>query len=208
MEKIIGVTLLLAAGIIYVFPVSAADKVTRIHNFDLDDIKEIEINNSVGSIDLRLVDGDEIRVEIDIESDDDGFFRRSKDVDDIDLEYRVRGDKLILTIDEEDIKADWYIELPAVSEIDIDMGVGEIVVEIGASRLDIDLGVGKIDVIAPLASTGEINVSAGVGEASIRGANDVDHSRSFVSAESEGRGEGELSIEAEVGVGDVTVTLH
>lgn len=208
MKKIMGVTLLLAVGIMTVFPVNAAEKVTRIHSFDLADIKEIEINNSVGSIDLRLVEGDELRIEIDIESDDDRFFRRNKDVDDVDLEYRIRGEKLILTIDEEDIKADWYIELPAVSEIDIDMGVGEIAVEIGASILNIDLGVGEIEVLAPLASAGEINVSAGVGEANIRGVDSVEHSRSFVSAESEGRGEGELSIDAEVGVGEVTVTLH
>ncbi len=207
MKKIIGFTLLLVVGMIYIFPVHAANRVSRNHDFDLDDINELEINNSVGSIEMRIGDDDELHVDIDIESGDDGFFRRGKDVDDIDLDIRRRGDKLILTIDEDNIKADWYIELPALNAIDIDMGVGELDIEIGASSLAIDLGVGEIDVLAPLASTGDIEISAGVGDTTIRGINSVENKRSFVSSKSEGRGEGELSIDVEVGVGDVTVSL-
>jgi hypothetical protein len=206
MKKVTGAAILLAVSLFYIFPVNAADRVLRVHTFELDDIDEIEINNSIGSIDLRLVEGNEMRVEVDIESEG-RFFRRGVDVDDIEVGVRMRGDKLTLTIDEDNIKADWYIELPAVSNIDIDMGVGEIDVEIGASELDIDLGVGEIDVIAPLASTGDIELSAGVGDTTILGASSSESSRSVVSSESEGNGEGELYIEAEVGVGDVTVEL-
>ncbi len=206
MKKVTGVAILLAASLFYVFSANAADRVLRVHTFELDDIDEIEINNSVGSIDLRLVEGNEIRVEVDIEAQD-RFFRRSADVDDIEVGVRMRGDKLTLTIDDDDIKADWYIELPVVSNIDIDMGVGEIDVEIGASELDIDLGVGEIDVIAPLASTGEVELSAGVGDTTILGISSAYNTRAVVSSESEGRGEGDLSIEVEVGVGDITVEL-
>lgn len=206
MKKVINITMLIVLGIFHVVPVYAGDNVLRVHTFELDDVDEIEINSTVGSIDLRLVEGKEMRVEVDIEAED-RFFRRNIDVDDIDVEVRMRGDKLILTIDEDDIKADWYIELPVVNYIDIDMGVGEIDVEIGASNLDINLGVGEIDIVAPLASTGEIEISAGVGDTSILGTTRVNNSRVIVASESEGRGEGELSIEAEVGVGDITVEL-
>ena len=99
------------------------------------------------------------------------------DVDDVDVEARTRGDKLILSIDEDDIKAHWYIEMPMVSAIDIDMGVGEIEAEIDGSDLEIDLGVGDVDVFAMLASTGEIEISAGVGDTHIRGVRSVESTR-------------------------------
>ena len=45
---------------------NAADRVIRNHSFDLEDIDEVEINNSVGSIDLRLVEGNEFIIEVEI----------------------------------------------------------------------------------------------------------------------------------------------
>lgn len=206
MKKMTSTALLIAVSVFYALTVNAGERVLRVHTIELDDVNEIEINSSVGSIDLRLVEGNEMRVEVDIEAED-RFFRRDVDVDDIDVEVRMRGDKLILTINEDDIKADWYIELPVVDYIDIDMGVGEIDVEIGASNLDISLGVGEIDIVASLASAGDIELSAGVGDTSILGTSRVNNSRMIVASESEGTGEGELSIEAEVGVGDITVEL-
>ena len=199
---------MLSVGILYIFPVSAADRVIRNHSFNVEDIKELEINNSVGSIEMRISDDDELHVEIEIESEGHGYFRRDIDVDDIDLDVRMRGDKLILTIDENDIKADWYIELPAINSVDIDMGVGELDIEIAVSSVNIDLGVGEVNVLAPLASTGDVEISTGVGETSIKGLDSEEHRRSFVSSKSEGRGAGDLSIDVEVGVGEVTVTLH
>ena len=206
MKKIINTAILIMLGFFYFVPVYAGDKVLRVHSFDLSDFEEIEINSSVGSIDLRLVGGNEMRVEVDIEAED-RFFRRGVNVDDIDIDVRMRGDKLILSIVEDHIKTDWYIELPAVTYIDIDMGVGEIDLEIGESNLDINLGVGEIDIVAPLASAGEIEISAGVGDTTILGTPMFRSSRMVVASESEGSGEGDLSIEAEVGVGDVSVRL-
>jgi hypothetical protein len=177
MKKVISVLILIAVSVFTVFPVNAADRVLRVHTFELDDFDEIEINNSVGSIDLRLVEGNEIRVEVDIEAQD-RYFGREVDVDDIEVGVRMRGDKLILTIDEDKIKAHWYIEMPAVANIEIDMGVGEIDVEIEASNLEVNLGVGE-----------------------------VDNSRTVVASASEGYGDGKFSIDVDVGVGDVTVEL-
>jgi hypothetical protein len=206
MKKIMTVfitTMILFLGI----QANAADRVIRNHSFDLEDIDEVEINNSVGSIDLRLVEGDELLIEVEIEAEDRAFFRRQVDVEDVDVEARTRGDKLILSIDEDDIKAHWYIEMPMVSEIDIDMGVGEIEAEIDGSNLEIDLGVGDVDVFAMLASTGDIEISVGVGDTSIRGVQSVESTWAVVSSESEAMGEGDATISVEVGVGDISVEL-
>ncbi|PCJ42686.1 MAG: hypothetical protein COA71_04050 [SAR86 cluster bacterium] len=205
MRKII--VILITMSCLYGVNTYAADRVSRNHSFDLEDINEIEINNSVGSIELRLVEGDELRIEVEIEGEDRAFFRRRVDVDDVDVEIRTRGDKLILTIDNDDVKADWTIEMPVVSAIEINMGVGEIDVEIGASRLDIDLGIGKVDVTAPLATVAAVEISAGVGDTRIRGTDSVENSRVIVSSESEVMGEGDFSISAEVGVGEISIEL-
>ena len=61
MKKVINITILIVLGIFHVVPVYAGDKVLRVHTFELDDVDEIEINSTVGSIDLRLVEGKEIR---------------------------------------------------------------------------------------------------------------------------------------------------
>ena len=207
MKKKITLLALFTAMIVFFIPVKAQDKVNRAHRFDLAGIEELEINNSVGKIKLILVEGDEIRLELEIEAQEEGFFRRRRDLDEVHLEIEERNGRLTLSLEEEKVSAYWIIEVPALAEIDIDMGVGEIDAEIGASRLDIELGVGEVDVSAQLAKTGDIDVSSGVGDARIRGAHNVYSSRMIVSEESEARGEGDLSIEVEVGVGSVRVTL-
>jgi len=207
MKKKITLLALFTVMIVFFIPVNAQDTVTRVHRFDLTGIEELEINNAVGKIELRLVEGDEIRLELEIEAQEEGFFRRRRDLDEVHLEIEERNGRLTLSLEEEKVSAYWIIEVPALAEIDIDMGVGEIDAEIGASRLDIELGVGEVDVSAQLAKTGDIDVSSGVGDARIRGAHNVYSSRMIVSEESEARGEGDLSIEVEVGVGSVRVTL-
>lgn len=208
MKKKIGIGILLFLVLAYLLPGYAADRVIRNHSFDLTDIDELSINNSVGLIELYLVEGDELRVEVEIEGEDQGIFRGDRDVDDVDLEVRQRNGRLTLTLDEDDVSANWVVELPAVSIIDIDMDVGKIEAEIGDSILDINLGVGEVDVEAPLAMVGRISGSARVGEVTIHGADEIDRRRTFVSAQTEGRGEGENRIDIDVGVGDVRVELH
>ena len=207
MKKKITLLALFTAMIVFFIPVNAQDTVTRVHRFDLTGIEELEINNAVGKIELRLVEGDEMRLELEIEAQEGFFFRRSRDLDEVHLDIEERNERISLSLEEEKVSAYWIIEVPALAEIDIDMGVGEIDAEIGASRLDIELGVGEVEVFAQLAETGDIEVSSGIGDARIRGAHDVSSSRNVVSEDSEGRGEGDFAIEVEVGVGSARVTV-
>ncbi len=188
-------------------PLQAQDRVTRMHQFDLDGIEEIEINNAVGSIELNIVEGSELRVELELEGDREGFFRRRRDVGNVDLALEEDDDRLSLSIDDDDVTAHWTVFMPEVSLIDIDLGVGEIDAEIGASSLQINVGVGDVEVEAPLKEIGDIHVSSGVGDARIRGADNVDQSRQIVSEQSDARGEGIHDIDIEVGVGSAIVRL-
>lgn len=186
---------------------SAEDQVTRNHSFNLADIREIEINGSVGEMEIVLVDGEELRLVLEIEGQDGGWFRRARDVSEVDLESEVRGDRLVLRMDEDDTRTEWTIQLPAVAFTRVKLGVGEIRAEIGATDLDVEVGVGAVGIQAPLASTGRIDLSAGVGEASVSGAREIDSDRAFVSQNVHARGEGELPVEVSVGVGEVSVDL-
>lgn len=185
----------------------ADERVIRQHTFDLGDIKEVEFTNSVGSIDIVPADGDQIRIVLDIEGQHHGFFRRTVDVDNMDLEVRERGNVLFLTFDEKDASAEWTVEIPVVEHIRIEMGVGELRLETGATDLHVELGVGDVVVDAPAASIGRINVDVGVGDADVRGADILDRDKAFISQSIRAQGDGSHDIDIEVGVGDVDVRL-
>jgi hypothetical protein len=184
------------------------DFVLREYSFELTGIEEVEFHAGVGKIDIVPSDGNEIRLMLEIESQEhDGWFGRRRDVSDVELESDVRGGRLVLRQTEEGTTTDWTVQMPDVARTSIEMGVGEIEAEFGATELDIDMGVGDVDVTLPESSTGEIDISVGVGEATLRGATDVDQERAFVSQEVQGRGEGDLDARIEVGVGDVRLEL-
>ena len=188
----------------------ADDEVTRSHDFDLDGIEEVEFRSTVGSFEIIPTRGDELRVVLEIEGNKRGFFRRSTDVSDMDLESRERGDTLILEFEEENANANWIVEMPRTSSVErtsIQMGVGEVNVEIGGTELEVELGVGDVDINAPEDSVGRINLNVGVGDASMRGGEVIDHDAMFISQSIEGEGNGTFDMEVDVGVGDISVRL-
>ena len=189
----------------------ADDQVIRTHNFDLDDIDEIEFSNSVGRFEIIHVDGDDMRIVLDIESERGGFFRRRVDVDNMDLDVRERGNTLFLSFEEKNTKAEWIIEMPRskpLTKTSIEMGVGEVRIEIGATDLEIDLGVGEVIVEAPEASVGRINLNVGVGEANIRGGEILDRDSVFISQSVRAQGNGNFPLEVDLGVGEINIRLE
>jgi hypothetical protein len=186
----------------------ADDKVVKEYSFDLADINEVDFQGSVGSMDFIQSTGTELKIILVIEANNEGWFGRKRDVDDVELESRVRDDRLILEMEEEDTNTEWTIELPAVAVTNIHMGVGEIDGVFGATELDVELGVGEVDVELPAASAGNIEISVGVGDASLRGATDEEHKGAFISQDIRGKGDGNNEINVEVGVGDASVTLN
>ena len=110
---------------ILVTSAKADDRVIRTHIFDLTDIEEVELSNAVGSVDIVQVDGNEMRVVVDIEGQEGSFFRRSVNVDDMDLKVKERAGTLFLSFKEKKTNANWTIEMPGVERTNIEMGVGE-----------------------------------------------------------------------------------
>ncbi|MES2626248.1 MAG: hypothetical protein V4628_13270, partial [Pseudomonadota bacterium] len=196
------------ASLLFVSGAYAEDKVIREYSFDLADVTEVEFQGSVGSMDFIESTGTELKLVLVIESNEEGWFGGDKDVSDVELESRVRNGRLVLEMEEEETTTEWTVQLPAVATTSIHMGVGEIKGEFGATELDVELGVGEVDVEVPLASAGDIDISVGVGDASLRGASDEHREKAFVSQDIHGNGEGDQEINVEIGVGDASVSLN
>jgi hypothetical protein len=186
----------------------ADDKVVREYSFDLTDINEVEFQGSVGSMEFIQTNGTELKIVLVIEGNDEGWFRGNRDVDDVELESRVRNDRLVLEMEEDDTNTEWTIELPVVATTNIHMGVGQVEGLFGATELRVDLGVGEVDVELPAASAGDIDISVGVGDANLRGARDEEQNSKFISQDIRGRGDGDKEINVDVGVGEARVTLN
>lgn len=186
---------------------AVADTIKHIsHSVDASNLESVEFEISVAEIDIEVYDGDEIQLEIELQSQRSWFSWRRRDVEDIELEVRRSGNYVFLGIDEQNLEQDWRVRLPAKLAVEMDLGVGDISIEDFSNNLEMEIGVGAVRVEVDDTDYEEIHLSAGVGDASIRGfRNRSDNERSFVSAESFYRGSGDLSMHIEVGVGDVEV---
>jgi hypothetical protein len=199
--------IVLASGAAFATDKDNSHYVLREYTIPLDDIDEIELHASVGSVEILPHDANEVRLVLEIEGQRSGWLRRRHDVSNIELEHDVRGHRLVLRQTEEDTKTEWTVRMPAVARTTLNLGVGEIDADLGATKLLVKLGVGDADVTLPAASTGEVDIDVGVGNANLRGANSVDGKRAIVSETVRGHGNGALDARVKVGVGDASVWL-
>lgn len=185
--------------------------VVREHHIDVSDINEFRIDAGVGVLDVVPSYDDMLHIEVEIEGNREGFFRRSKrDVTDIDVKTRVKGDTIYVELnddDYDDLELHWRIAMPQFKRTELDLSVGQINAELGATALEVDLGVGEANITVPRHSVGKVNVDVGVGGVHLRGANDIERHRAIVSEEISGFGDGEYEVEVDVGVGEATVVL-
>ena len=187
--------------------VALADRYKHIEQvIDASDLDTVQLEISVGEVDIETYDGDEIQLEIDIEAPRSWFSFQRPDAEDVELEIHDRGSEVYIGINEQNIEQTWYIRMPAKLALEIEMGVGDIQIEDFANDLEMELGVGAVRVEVADVDYDSIHASVGVGDATVRGfSNSSDNERSFVSADSYYHGSGELEMEIEVGVGDIEV---
>lgn len=198
--------IVIPASLLMLSAVSADSTKQILRNIDGSSLVSLELEISVGELDIEIYDGDEIQLEIDIEAQRRWFLFRNRNVDHVELQVRDDGSNLYLGIDERNIEQHWRVKLPAKLALEIDMGVGDIHIRDFANNLEMDVGVGSVRVELADIDYELIHLSVGVGEASIRGfANGTDNERNFISADSYYHGEGDLRMNIEVGVGEVDV---
>lgn len=203
-------TLLALSLFLPAYAIYAADIQVRTHRADLDGIKEISFEGGVGEMTIVRATGGELLVELEIESERN-WRGNHRDIDDIDVVISRRGDRLHVKVNEDDmdnLELTWRIELPEVARTSVNLGVGQLVAEVGDTDLQIELGVGDARIEIPRKHTGRVDASVGVGSVHMAGARDVISKRAFVSESVYGYGDGIRDAQVEVGVGELSVVLN
>lgn len=146
----------------------AESKVTLSDNFQYDG-KTVLLDMDVGKAEMIATDEADIRVEVVIKASDGNwlsFWNRS-DINDVNLAVVERDNKLVLKVDnQDDINQDWRVYLPRGAALEVDAGVGEVIVDGLTSSIDVDLGVGRAE-IKHQNQYGNIALESGVGEVSV-----------------------------------------
>jgi hypothetical protein len=202
-KKTMSILLLMALSI----SVACADEL-RTHQFSTDNFSLLYLENGVGTIVIEPSDTGMVDIEMRITSSKKStWYRKAPVLADMDLTSRQRGDRLHISFNEKDTKADWIIKVPENIAINIEQGVGTIDISGVDGPLNVELGVGAVKIYTSAASVGHIDLKAGVGDTKVSGGSGGVQSRAFVSSKTQTQGQGIHRISVEVGVGDVEVEL-
>ncbi len=175
--------------------------------FDANDLDRLELEISVGEIEIEVYDGEIIELDLSLEADRNWFSLRRPSVDDIELEQRLMGSKLYLGIERDNLEQTWRLRVPRRLALEIEVGIGDLEIDGLVNDLELELGVGAARINVASENYAEITAKAGVGDALVRGfERGADNERrALIGADAYYVGEGEYEIRAEVGVGDVQI---
>ena len=188
----------------------AADNVGTVkHVYSAAGVTRLVVDNRVGEVRIRPGTGDAYEVIVNLEGNRHGLMRKLKSVDGLDITAKTSNGRLYLKFNEDDVEADWTILLPTAlpQEVGINLGVGQVDLLAPTSAISIDLGVGDADVTTSKANAGDITLTVGVGEASVRGVPSAVKA-SGVASNVSSKGEGARDVTVTVGVGDASVVLN
>ncbi|PTB85473.1 hypothetical protein C9988_01045 [Pseudidiomarina aestuarii] len=168
---------------------------------------ELKVESGVGTIEFKYHDKNTVEVEIIATVDEDDRWNNG-DLSKAELVATQSGDRLRLEVPEQDdIQLDWVITMPAIAEIDADLGVGEVIGTFAAADFNLDLGVGDVDLDID-GAVATVKVDVGVGDSSVRGDVNTSTDRFLVTSSTKATGSGEARINIDVGVGDVTIYVN
>ena len=215
--------------------VAAGDSRTLTGSVPAATLEVLTLNSSIGDVEITAVEGArEVTIEVQLTPRRGGFFsskrQAEREIQEAKLSTSVEGSKLDLHISpaadgDRRFEEDWSIELPPDLAIEIDHGVGDIVIRNTASRIEIDSGVGdvKLEILsgdvavdlgvgtaavrAPAEPYASARGESGVGDATIKVRSERISGSGFLGKSASWNGSGSQSIEVSVGVGDAVITL-
>ena len=168
---------------------------------------EIRLDATVGTVELRVTEGEVVEIELRVESDDDGWFARGGDLSEVLIKGERSGNQLeISATPHDDMSQHWKVSVPRSRLLEVNLGVGEISGDLPFNNVKVDLGVGDVSLNLANGEYGLVEASVGVGDTSLRNFGNTQENRMLVTSESSYRGNGSTDVQVEVGVGDVTLT--
>jgi len=168
---------------------------------------EIRLDATVGTVELRVTEGEAVEIELRVESDDDGWFASGGDLSEVLIKGERSGNQLeISATPDDDMSQHWKVSVPRSRLLEVNLGVGEISGDLPFNNVKVDLGVGDVSLNLANGEYGLVEASVGVGDTSLRNFGKTQENRMLVTSESSYRGNGSTDVQVEVGVGDVTLT--
>jgi hypothetical protein len=192
----------------FILPVIAIAATTKTitQAFDAAELERLELEISVAELDIEIVDGDVIELEVQLEAERRFFGLRSGSVDDVELVTHRSNSTLFLGIEDKNAEQHWVMHIPRNLALAISVGVGEVDIDKLENDLTLEVGVGAVRVDVIESAFADIQLQTGIGDAVIRGLKyRADNERSFISADAYYEGQGEHHISIDLGVGDALV---
>lgn len=185
------------------------------------DMRLLEVDHQVGEVHVLPLAESGTRVEVVAEVRCSRFNRRCQRwAEDVSMALRPREASIALELEAArggvfggTMQIDLVIRMPERFELEIDLGVGRVLVDRGnrLAGLDIDLGVGDVELALPEASIGSIRFEVGVGFARIEPRDGSARRSSFVVGSNDVRwlGDGgDAVVRVDIGVGAGRATLE
>lgn len=186
---------------------SFADGVKHIQqSLSTEDFERLKLELNVGELEIEIWDEDALELDIELRGERGFLALQRRNVDNIELEIKANDDELTLAIDERNIEQDWSLKVPAKLAMEIEMGVGEVVISDLRNSLVLNHGVGSVEITTADIDFKRIATTVGVGDAMLKGFDKENRSeRSFLRADASYDGDGEYNIWVELGVGDISI---
>lgn len=219
-----------------VSPVALADEDREIaREWPRGELKVIDIEANVGSVNITGADRDNIELKLKIEPDDDGWGSSSERVMEIireaELDENVSGDTLVLDLrtrarGDDDIEEHWELQVPAdmmgivelnVGEANIkgigggveaEVNVGELTIDVLRGDIEAEVNVGDLEIRSASDSPGDFDLEVNVGDVDL----DIDGKgvgmeRGWLGGGIEHDAGGDDDVTAQVNVGDLRVDI-
>jgi len=164
----------------------------------------IDLNIPVGSIDIREVNTDSVRLMVIIDEDlDDCSGTDSKEPE---LEASLEAKELAINLAADDCKAKVNLDVPQGLDLDVKLGVGEVKYS-GSHSASIKVGVGTVDAHVNSTRYRLIDITTGLGDVNVklRHGKTEENSMAFLANELTWRGDGEAYLAVKAGVGTVDI---
>lgn len=202
-STITGLTLLTASAAAF----AGNDKILT-KEIALDNISELVLDAHVGTVKLSASNDNQIHIYVKV-SEKDGWSLFKSNPEDAKLKIDNNGQRIKVSLNDDEFGEEWKIEIPQLDKIDADLGVGEMTIKGLSTNLSVDVGVGEVSIYSFAEAYASAKAESGVGAAAVHSdSGQVSQNRSMVSESVNWIGKGQYAINVEVGVGDASIKLN
>jgi hypothetical protein len=176
--------------------------------------QHVRVEFPVGELRVEASNGDRVRFELTVECKGSNVERCMERAERLKLDTRSTGNALVIEVRgypkmNPRFSLHGVLQVPRDNDLQVEMGVGQLVVIGMEGSIDADLGVGEADIESPKGAMRRVTVEVGIGDARIRAGGDRRESSGLFGREVHwSEGSGRSTLQLNVGVGEATVSLR